>query len=134
MKTEAQLCTKTLRKEKVRDKKTGTCKKSTRRETKRKGNPRNFYQVSVVFIALSLTNTVYSATNEGAHLMVLRWVSHQTLHNVYVEDLDILHWLVLMRLNVLDAVNDIQALDTATENGVLVVKPWLFFTLASRMY
>lgn len=39
-----------------------------------------------------------------------------------------------MRLDVLDAVDDIQTLDTATENGVLVVKPWLFSRLASNTY
>lgn len=48
------------------------------------------------------------------------------LYNVDVEDFDVLFRPLLVSPGILDLVNHIQALDSTTENSMLVVKPRLF--------
>lgn len=52
------------------------------------------------------------------------------LYNVDVEDFDVLFRPLLVSPGILDLVYHIQALDSTTENSMLVVKPRLFTRLA----
>lgn len=57
------------------------------------------------------------------------------LHDIYVEDLDIILRLLLIHPGVLNFVDDIQALNSPSENCVLIIKPWLLkLVYGSRKY
>lgn len=43
-----------------------------------------------------------------------------------VNNLNILLGLLLVRFGILDLMHDIQTLNRSSENGVLIIKPWLY--------
>lgn len=47
------------------------------------------------------------------------------LRNVNIDNLDILLRLLLERSRILNLMHDIHSLESATEDGVLAIKPWL---------
>jgi hypothetical protein len=46
-------------------------------------------------------------------------------HDRYIDDLDVLLRLLLVYTCVLDPMNDVEALDGSSKDGMLSVKPWL---------
>lgn len=47
------------------------------------------------------------------------------LHDVDIKNLDIFFWLLLVRTDILNLVNDVQSLGGSTKDGMLAIQPRL---------